>query len=43
MTERWFMLIEIDEPKKEFRRLWTQRINAAARLNGTTYSKLIGA
>lgn len=29
--------------KREFRRLWTQRINAAARLNGTTYSKLIGA
>ena len=29
--------------KREFRRLWTQRINAAARLNGTTYSRLIGA
>ena len=29
--------------KREFRRLWTQRINAAARLNGTTYSKLMGA
>lgn len=29
--------------KREFRKLWTQRINAAARLNGTTYSKLIGA
>lgn len=29
--------------KGDFRRLWTQRINAAARLNGTTYSKLIGA
>ena len=28
--------------KREFRRLWTQRINAAARLNGTTYSRLIG-
>lgn len=27
--------------KGEFRRLWIQRINAAARLNGTTYSKLI--
>lgn len=29
--------------KREFRRLWTQRINAAARLNGTTYSRLICA
>ena len=27
--------------KGEMRRLWIQRINAAARLNGTTYSKLI--
>lgn len=29
--------------KRDFRRLWIQRINAAARLNGTTYSKLINA
>jgi len=29
--------------KREFRKLWITRINAAARLNGTTYSKLIGA
>lgn len=29
--------------KREFRKLWNQRINAAARLNGTTYSVLIGA
>jgi large subunit ribosomal protein L20 len=29
--------------KRDFRRLWTQRINAAARLNGTTYSRLMGA
>lgn len=29
--------------KRDFRSLWTQRINAAARLNGTTYSRLIGA
>tara|TARA_B100000953_G_scaffold87742_1_gene71595 strand:+ start:534 stop:845 length:312 start_codon:yes stop_codon:yes gene_type:complete len=27
--------------KGEFRRLWIQRINAAARLNGTSYSKLV--
>ena len=28
--------------KREIRALWNQRINAAARLNGTTYSRLIG-
>ena len=27
--------------KRQFRRLWVARINAAARLNGTTYSRLI--
>ena len=31
------------QKKRDFRRLWTQRINAAARMNGTTYSRLIGA
>ncbi|MDD3646503.1 MAG: 50S ribosomal protein L20 [Candidatus Gracilibacteria bacterium] len=29
--------------KRDFRRLWNTRINIAARDNGTTYSKLIGA
>ncbi len=28
--------------KRQFRRLWITRINAAARLNGTTYSRLMG-
>jgi large subunit ribosomal protein L20 len=28
--------------KRNMRTLWNQRINAAARLNGTTYSRLIG-
>lgn len=28
--------------KREFRRLWIQRINAAARMRGTTYSQLMG-
>ncbi len=27
--------------KRTFRQLWNTRINAAARINGTTYSKLI--
>ncbi|MFH1767354.1 MAG: 50S ribosomal protein L20 [Patescibacteria group bacterium] len=29
--------------KRAFRRLWTTKINAAARVNGTTYSQLINA
>lgn len=29
--------------KRTFRALWNARINAAARLNGTTYSRLIAA
>lgn len=28
--------------KRDFRRLWITRINAAARLNGLSYSKFIG-
>jgi large subunit ribosomal protein L20 len=30
------------EKKRNFRRLWNARINAAARANGTNYSRLIG-
>ncbi|NTW63061.1 MAG: 50S ribosomal protein L20 [Chlorobiaceae bacterium] len=29
--------------KRTFRSLWIMRINAAARLNGTTYSKMVNA
>lgn len=29
--------------KRQFRRLWTIRINAACRMNGITYSKFIAA
>jgi large subunit ribosomal protein L20 len=29
--------------KRSFRQLWNTRINAAARLNGTTYSRLIAS
>ncbi|QOI11091.1 50S ribosomal protein L20 [Blochmannia endosymbiont of Colobopsis nipponica] len=29
------------QKKRQFRRLWISRINAAARLNGISYSKLI--
>ncbi len=28
--------------KREFRRLWIQRINAGARVHGLSYSKLMG-
>lgn len=31
------------QKKRQFRRLWIARINAAARQNGTTYSRLTGA
>src|SRR5690606_20137807 len=30
------------QKKRQFRRLWITRINAGARLNGLSYSKLIG-
>jgi len=29
------------QKRRDFRKLWIARINAAARLNGTTYSRLI--
>ena len=29
--------------KRDFRKLWITRINAASRMNGTTYSKLMDA
>jgi len=29
--------------KRDFRRLWITRISAAAKLNGSSYSKLVGA
>jgi large subunit ribosomal protein L20 len=31
------------ERKRDFRRLWITRINAAARINGVSYSKLMAA
>ena len=30
------------QKKRQFRKLWILRINAAARQNGTTYSRMIG-
>ena len=31
------------QKKRNFRKLWIARINAAARMNGTTYSKLMAS
>ncbi|MDH5605545.1 MAG: 50S ribosomal protein L20 [Anaerolineae bacterium] len=37
----WYAYRDRKNRKRDLRRLWIARINAAARLNGTTYSKLI--
>lgn len=36
-------LMDRRKKKRDFRALWNIRINAAARMNGTTYSRLIRA
>lgn len=36
-----FEFADRKKKKRNFRRLWSVKINAAARINGTTYSKLI--
>jgi len=37
----WYAFRDRRNRKRDLRRLWIVRINAAARLNGTTYSRLI--
>lgn len=37
----WYAYRDRRTRKRDLRRLWISRINAAARLNGTTYSRLI--
>ena len=37
----WYSYRDRRTRKRDLRRLWIVRINAAARLNGTTYSRLI--
>ena len=39
----WYATRDRRVRKRDLRKLWIARINAAARLNGTTYSKLIAA
>lgn len=43
MKSLWYAYRDRRARKRDLRRLWIARINAAARLNGTTYSRLIGA
>jgi large subunit ribosomal protein L20 len=37
----WYMYRDRRARKRDLRKLWIARINAASRLNGTTYSRLI--
>lgn len=39
----WYSYRDRRNRRRDLRRLWIARINAAARLNGTTYSRLIHA
>ena len=39
----WYAYRDRRNRKRDLRRLWITRINAAARLNGTTYSRLINS
>jgi len=39
----WYAFRDRRVRKRDLRKLWIARINAAARLNGTTYSKLVAA
>jgi large subunit ribosomal protein L20 len=41
MKSLWYAYRDRRVRKRDLRKLWITRINAAARLNGTTYSRLI--
>jgi large subunit ribosomal protein L20 len=41
MKADWYAFVGRKLRKRDFRRIWTQRINAAARLQGVSYSRLI--
>ncbi len=41
LKSQWYAYRDRRNRKRDLRRLWISRINAAARQNGTTYSKLI--
>lgn len=41
LKSQWYAYRDRRNRKRDLRKLWIARINAAARLNGTTYSRLI--
>lgn len=43
LKSMWYAYRDRRSRKRDLRRLWIARINAAARSNGTTYSRLIHA
>jgi large subunit ribosomal protein L20 len=43
LKSMWYATRDRRNRKRDLRRLWIARINAAARLNGTTYSRLVSA
>jgi large subunit ribosomal protein L20 len=43
LKSMWYATRDRRVRKRDLRRLWIARINAAARLNGTTYSRLVSA
>ncbi|MFZ3069531.1 MAG: 50S ribosomal protein L20 [Anaerolineaceae bacterium] len=43
MKSQWYAYNDRRNRKRDLRRLWIVRINAAARLNGLSYSRLINA
>ena len=43
LKSQWYAYVGRRLRKRDLRRLWITRINAAARINGITYSRLINA
>ena len=43
LKSMWYATRDRRVRKRDLRKLWIARINAAARLNGTTYSRLVAA
>ena len=43
LKSMWYSFRDRRVRKRDLRKLWIARINAAARLNGTTYSRLMSA
>jgi large subunit ribosomal protein L20 len=41
LKSMWYATRDRRARKRDMRQLWIARINAAARLNGTTYSRLV--